>query len=284
MSTTITINLRQCLSVVVSFAALVTLTAVPGHAQYGGPPTTYPGPPQFGYNPQVGNNFPGNNLPGGAYPGYPTQGGNPYQPGFPQQAGNGQRGYPGTGQGRNRQTLPDGIDQLYALQSINTLVLFGTKEGYETALEVARNIDGDLDIVRTQITLVKATRADLSALGVTLTDDPPTGADLTKLVTARQQGALRATDAVRITTRENTVVDALLGAHQSEVPLSVVPRVTKDGRIAIELTEPVDITVAASSRDTAIVVLPGSGKEATATVSLLFITPTILPSDYRPAK
>ncbi len=219
--------------------------------------------------------------------GYGSQGGNPYQQGLPGQQGfPGQRAYPGQrGTANSGRVLPDGIDALYALEGVNALALFGTKDGYDTALEVVRNIDGDLDIVRTQITLVKTTRADLTGLGVTLTSDALTDSDIAKLVAARQAGKLRAADAVRITTREDTVVDALLGEHQrGEVPLTIVPRVTDEGLVAVELLQPVSTTVTSASRQTTVALLPGSGTADASPVTLLFVTPTILPSEYRPAR
>ena len=177
------------------------------------------------------------------------------------------------------------MDALFALDGVNQLVLFGTKEGYETALEIARNIDGDLDIIRTQFTLVRTTRADLAGLGVTLTGDTLTASDIAKLVAARQASKFHALDAVGITTRENTVMDALLGEHQrGALPLTVVPRVAKDGTVEVQLTQPFDTTIASPSGQTTVTVVPGGAPVDDTPVTLLFVTPTILPSDYRPAR
>jgi hypothetical protein len=199
----------------------------------------------------------------------------PSQPSFPGQPGAANAG----------PMLPDGIDQLVALQSVNQILVFGTKEGYETALEVARNIDGDLDIIRTQFTLARTTRAGLTGLGVTLTADPLTTSDIARLVAARQAGKLQTLDTVRITTREDTVVDALLGEHQRRaLPLTMIPRVAKDGTVEVQLTQPLDTTIAAPSGQTTVAVVPGGASSADAPVSLLFVTPAILPSDYRPGR
>ena len=270
-------RLRRSLSAMASLVAVGVLGAPPSQAQYApSPVAAAPFASPYGYG-QSG---------GGPYGGYGQSGGNPYQQGYSAQQNPGQRGFSGQpGAANNRLTLPTGIDQLYALQSINALVLFGTKEGYDTALEVVRNIDGDLDIIRTQITLVKTTRGELTKLGVTPAGDTFTDEDIAKLVAARQAGTLRATDAVRITTRENTVVDALLGEYQrSSLPLTIVPRVTTEGLVAVQLTQPLSKTFSSLPGQTSVALLPGAGSADDSPVSLLFVTPTILPSDYRPAR
>ena len=220
---------RRCFSTVASLLAVSAFSIAPAPAQVMVQPPPYP----VGYGPQGAySNQPG--YPGQQYPGPQA---------FPQRPGAANQG----------PTLPDGIDALYALQGINQLVLFGTKEGYETALEIARNIDGDLDIIRTQVTLVRTTRADLAGLGVTLTGDTLTASDIAKLVAARQAGKFRALDTVRITTRENTVVDALLGEHQrGALPLTLVPRVAKDGTVAVQFTQPLDTTIVSPSGQTTV--------------------------------
>ena len=239
-------TLRRCISTAASLLGLAALSAVPGQAQ----------------------------------------GGYPNQPAFPGQQYPGQQAFPGRPSMANAvPTLPDGMDALYALEGTNQLVLFGTKEGYETALEIARNIDGDLDIIRTQFTLVKTTRAALAGLGVTLTGDTLTASDISKLMAARQAGKLSALDTLRITTREDTVVDALLAEHQrGALPVTMIPRVTKDGTVAVQFTQPLDATIVSPSGQTTVAVVPGGATADDAPVTLLFVTPSILPSDYRPAR
>ena len=102
------------------------------------------------------------------------------------------------------------------------------------------------------------------------------------MVAAQRQGKLTPiADSIRLITRQDTAVDLLMG-HNSDLPLTVVPRVEADGRIGIELTEPVEMTANIEPNTTGVVALPNGDSTENARVSLLFITPKILPSDARP--
>ena len=183
-------------------------------------------------------------------------------------------------------SLPDGVSLIYALQGSNQILTYATPEGYDRLLELIRNLDGDLDLLRTKVVSVEARTSDLAALGVT---PSPGGAswsaqDNARLLTALQNGSLRATETLRITTRENTAVTTLLrrpGARNTDggTPFTLIPREGKNGMLTLEIHEPTAVQVSVQSGQTAVVPLPGL---TTDTVRMLFLTPTVLASESRP--
>lgn len=105
----------------------------------------------------------------------------------------------------------------------------------------------------------------------------------TKLIAALQTGNLRPIETLRITTRENTPVDTLLTQRGRQLagggtPFTLVPREETDGSLTMQLLQPVSTFVTVKSGQTAVLALPGS---KSGEVQLLFMTPTIVPSDAR---
>ena len=184
--------------------------------------------------------------------------------------------------------LPDGVRQVYALQGTNQILAIATPEGYDRLLDLVRNLDGDLDIHRTKVVSVEVRTSDLMALGVTTGPDAVSlsAADDTKLLAALQSGKLRTVETLRITTRENTAVTTLLrraGARNPDggTPFTLIPREGKSGALTLEIHEPVAAQVSVQSGQTAVISLPGL---TTDTTRLLFLTPTVLPSESRPPR
>lgn len=228
---------------------------------------------------------------------YPVQGGPgvyPTQPGqFPYPGGNPAPGQfpspqsPPPSQTQNAPViLPEGVSQLFALMGTNDLLAMATPEGYDRLRELVRNLDGDLDAIRTKVVSVDAQTSDLAALGVTVNAGKPslTDADDAKLLSALAANNLRVTETLRITTRENTPVDTLLrnaGARSATggTPFTIIPRESKDGLVTLEIHQPATVQVAVRSGQIAVVALPGVTTE---TVRLLFLTPTVLSSESRP--
>ncbi len=244
---------------VFALGALSLLLTTHCYAQY---PTQYPAPGQYQ---------------GGRFPGQGRQ--------FPQQS-------PFQNPGAQAQTqgaLPDGVNQVYALEGTNTILAIATPDGYDRIRELIRNIDGDLDIVQTKVVAVDVTTSDLAALGVsarTGAGSVVSGTDGGKLLAALASGRLTGSDVVRLTTRENTPIETLLRVRGSAAgtggtPVSVIPRVTKDGAVSLEISEPLSAMVTARGGETVVLAAPGTTADA---VRLLFLTPGILPSDTRPAR
>ncbi len=206
-------------------------------------------------------------------------------PGYPAQPGQFPGEFPPAGpQTPPPAALPEGVSRLYALEGTNDLLAMATPEGYDRLRELVRILDGDLDAVQIRVVSADVQTGDLAALGVTLTPAKPsvTGADAARLLSALQAGNLRATETLRITTREDTAVDTLLraGAHNLSggTPFELIPREDKNGLVTLEIHQPTSVQVAVASGQTAVVALPGM---TTGTVRLLFLTPTVLASRSR---
>lgn len=108
----------------------------------------------------------------------------------------------------------------------------------------------------------------------------------TKLIAALQAGTLRPIETLRITTRENTPVDTLLKQRGRQLagggtPFTLVPREEKDGSLTMQLVQPVSTFVTVKNGQTAVVALPGS---KSGEVQLLFLTPTLVPSNARASR
>jgi hypothetical protein len=251
-----------------ALTAAFSLWALPAvHAQVTvAPPTAYPGAP----SPYPGA-FPARNPGYGYYPGAPQQ-----QPMVPpsQTPAPQQTAAPPV-------TLPQGINKIYANEGNESLLVIGTQQGYDTAEELVKLLDGDLDIISTQIALAQTTQAEMAVLGVTVPQDGAlSSADIQTLVTAEQDGKLPVSALDRVITREDTVIGVLMG--KSDLPLTFVPRVEKNDMVGVQLTQPISLTASARPGSTSVVALPPTGTGPTEPVTLLFLTPKILPSDYRP--
>lgn len=236
--------------------------------QFAPPAGQYPNPP----GPYGGR--------GNPYSGGPNGGNSPY--------GNG-GGANGRGQGQTQ--LPEGVSALIAHQGINEIIALATQGGYERVRELVRMIDGQLDIIRTEVKQVSAGAADLKALG--LTADASGAAlgdvDAARVLGAVKAGALRSSATVRITTRESTAVDALLtgrtrvGADTAatRTPLSLVPREERDGSLSLEIIQPTHTLRSVGPGGSVVLSLAGQTEGG---VTFLILTPSILPSANRPAR
>lgn len=237
--------------------------------------------------------------PNGQYPnqGNPYQGrGNRFQRGrngnnpYNNNGGPNGGGPNGQGQGQAAQ-LPDGVDSLFAHEGTNVIIALATQDGYEHVRELVKIIDGQLDIIRTEVKQVSVGADDLKALGLP-TDTSGAAlsdADAAKVLSAVKAGTLQTSAAVRITTRESTPVDALLTGRTgvgtatagTQTPLSLVPRELRDGSLALEIIQPTHTLRSVAPGGS--VVLPLAGQTAGG-VTFLILTPSILPSANRPAR
>ncbi len=168
-----------------------------------------------------------------------------------------------------------GVDRVFALEGNNTLLAYATPEGYAGLRSLVRHLDGDLDILQTDVVLAEVSPSTLKTLGVGATDDAA-------LVAAFHNGKLPPADHVRLTTREDTPIDTLLHAPGGiTLPLSLVPREGDAGTLTLEMIQPASVSMSAASGGTALVRLPG-GPDGT--LRLLFLSPTLRASDARPAR
>jgi hypothetical protein len=233
------------------FTALALLAAAPTYAQNGyGQPGGY-GPTGGGYG-----------QPGG---GYGPQGGI-----GPQGGGSG-------AQGRTQaQTLPPGVDKIYAMEGPNALLLFATQQGYETTMEIVKALDGELALTRTSITYARATPDYLTSLGVTVGQDGTLSAeDVQKLVDARSAGKFTGTDTLRITSREEFLNQGQIGNAPSALSVTEQTNVTTDGRIQITLLAPLHATVTLTPGQSSVIALRPNGTDLP--ISLLFLTSSVQP-------
>lgn len=249
---------------------------VPGGPGYG---QTFPNPglqfaPPTGQFPNPPGPYGGR---GNGFPGGPNGGrNNPY-------------GNNGGGQGQAQ--LPDGVQALIAHEGTNEIIALATREGYENVRELVRIIDGQTDIIRTDVKQIPAGADDLKALGLTpdTTGAPLSDADGAKVIGAVKAGTLRSSGTVRIITREATPVDVLLTGRTrvgaatagAQTPLSLVPRELRDGSLALEIIQPTHSLRSVGPGGSIVLALPGQTAGA---VTFLVLTPSILPSENRPAR
>ncbi len=171
------------------------------------------------------------------------------------------------------QSLLPGVGSIYAHQGDNTIIAYATPDGYARVRALVRHLDGDLDMIRTDVSLVTVSPAALKGLGIT-----PAASD-TALLAAFHSGRLPASDHIRLTTREDTPIDALLhDIGNGRIPLSLVPREDADGALSVELLQPAVTSQAVGSGGTVVARLPDAPN---GTVRLLFLTPTLLPGGTR---
>ena len=209
---------------------------------------------------------------------------NPYPTGFPGQmppsAAPPQAGMQAPQQGAANQTiggsLPEGVKHLYAVEGDNSLIVVADSDGFATVRELVRNLSGDLDIIHTRIDAVDINADEQKALGIKInTESPAPSPELeSRLINAWKHDRLRASCyPLRVVTRENTSVDVMLETrqHRTKTRLSFVPRIAKDGRLIVEVMEPVSVMAAAPSGDTLVVTMPGRSEDS---ARLLFITPS----------
>ncbi len=117
-------------------------------------------------DPEQANQFPGGGgFGGGGFGGGGNGGGfggggnpfaatpQPFQPG-----GGGQRG--------NQAQLPDGVSKLFALQSTNTIIVYGTTDGYQTVRQIVKLLDVAPRQVQIKVEFVTASVTDVDALGI----------------------------------------------------------------------------------------------------------------------
>lgn len=175
-------------------------------------------------------------------------------------------------------TAPDqsplpGVRSVYAHEGDNTIIAYATLGGYAHVRALVRHLDGDLDIIRTDVSLVLVTPAALKELG------GGAAASNASLLAAFQAGRLPTQDHLRLTTREDTPIDALLrDIGNSRLPLSLVPREDEDGALSVELLQPAALSVTAAPGGTVVARLPDA---PVGTLRLLFLTPVLLPSGAR---
>ncbi len=172
--------------------------------------------------------------------------------------------------------LPPGVRSLYAHEGDNSIVAYATPDGYANVRALVKHLDGDLDIIRTNVSLVTATSATLKTLGLAA------DASNASLLAAFQSGRLPATDHLRLTTREDTPIDALLRAPgDGSIPLSLVPREDADGALSVELLQPAATNITVDPSGIVVARLPGASP---GTLRLLFLTPTLRPGGSRAAR
>lgn len=203
---------------------------------------------------------------------------------------NSPNGNNGGGQGQGGQ-LPDGVQALFAHEGTNVIIALATEDGYEHVRELVKIIDGQLDIIRTEVKQVTVSADDLKALGLpTDTSGAPlSDSDAAKVIGAVKAGGLRSSATVRITTRESTPVEALLTGRTrvgtdttgTQTPLSFVPREQRDGSLALEIIQPTHTMRSVGPGGSIVLPLPG---QTAGSVTFLLLTPSIQASENRPAR
>jgi hypothetical protein len=177
------------------------------------------------------------------------------------------------------QAIP-GVDQVFALESVNALYIIATQEGFERVAHLVKVLDGDLDLVQTRFDLVEATAEDLKSLGVNVTGSTPLIAPSDNAILVRALSASelsRAAYPLRITTRDTDVIDESLEQKTdggAVIPLSFVSRENTDGSIEVELMQPVSALCEIKAGQTAVLAMPGVAPD---TVRLLFVTANLAP-------
>ncbi len=126
--------------------------------QFSGVPTTQGG---------GGGNFGGGGFGGGrgfGGNGFPGQGQFPGQFGPQQQFGQGNPFEQGA-QG-NQNSLPDGVDRIFALQGDNSLFIEATPDGFNRVRDIVKNLDIAPRQVQIKVEFVTAAVADVNAFGI----------------------------------------------------------------------------------------------------------------------
>lgn len=173
-----------------------------------------------------------------------------------------------------------GVSALYAHQGDNSIIAYATPDGYARVQALVRHLDGDLDIIRTDVSLVMVSPDALKQLGGSST------ASSAALLAAFHAGHLAATAHLRLTTREDTPIDVLLGnARYNSIPLSFVPREGEDGTLSVELLQPAVVSQTVTSDGTLVARLPDLVARLpdtpNGTLRVLFLTPRLIPSAAR---
>lgn len=189
--------------------------------------------------------------------------------------GNGPNGGPQYGNPQGRQqanVLPPGIDHLWAMEGNNEILLYGTKQGYDLARQVIKGLDGDWNITRTQVVQVREQPSYLTTLGVTLGKDGTfSPQDVQKLLAARRDGKLTASQTTRIESGNDEETDTTLGLEG--LALSLTTHIESGSQIRLSLTAPLAATLNVRPGETVVVASPPSDSDPL--VTLLFLTPTI---------
>lgn len=164
-----------------------------------------------------------------------------------------------------------GVQSLYAHQGDNSIIAYATPDGYANVRTLVRHLNGDLDIIRTDVRVVVLPAGTVSSLGP--------GVSNAALLAAFQTGRGSASAHLRLTTREDTPIAALLRVPGDDaLPLSLVPREAADGTLSIELLQPAALSMTVSAGGMFVARLPDQPGGA---VRLLLLAPTLLPSGSR---
>ena len=252
-------------SLIALLSLLGTLAAVSAQAQvFVAPQPGYP--PGYGYG-QFGQNGPG--LPYGPN-GQNGTGFNRFGPTAQTGNGYGPNGNP-QGQGPTSY-LPNGIDHMWANEGTNQILLYATADGYKLARQIIKGLDGDWNITRTQVVQVREKPSYLTTLGVTPEKDGTfSPADVQKLLAARRDGKLTASQTVRIESGNDEETDTTMGLEG--LALSLTTHIASGSQIRLDLTAPLSATLNLRPGETTVVASPPSGSDSLTT--LLFLTPTI---------
>ena len=120
-----------------------------------------------------GGGFGGGGFGGGGFGngggGFGGGGGNPFQNGgggfTPQPFQTGQNGF-GNRNGQPQAQLPEGVSKLFALQSNNSIVVYGTTDGFNQVKQIVKLLDVAPRQVQIKVEFVTASVTDVDALGI----------------------------------------------------------------------------------------------------------------------
>ena len=123
--------------------------------------------------------------------------------------------------------------------------------------------------------LVRTSLQELAGLGVTLADGWATPAGVKKLQAALEAHTLMVINVKQFSVREDTMRDLPFGTRLHPIVITVVPRMGRAGRVALEVTSPVQATVSTEPGATAALALSDPAQSKEDTFWLLLMTPSV---------
>lgn len=198
--------------------------------------------------------------------------------------------------------LPEGVTQISALPATNSLSIVATPAGLARVQQIVKIMDIAQRRVQIKFALANATAADLDASGINFDLVPypdlgpaaflkyMTGKDVTSfLQTLTRRGAV--TQSPVITTSNNISASLTLttpGPQEASATFAVTPRINSDDSVTLALhpvfqegtaKREIKTLRTVKSSETMVIVMPPITSAVRGKNLLLFVTPTVLPTD-----